>query len=49
MNSITIVTCYYKIKSKRDHEVYLIYINNLLFLLTESCVNKPLNHLENPN
>lgn len=28
MNTITIVTCYYKIKSKRTHECYVNYINN---------------------
>lgn len=28
MNTITIVTCYYKIKSKRTHECYMNYMNN---------------------
>lgn len=30
MNSVTIVSCYYKINSKRSHEQYCLYINNLL-------------------
>lgn len=30
MNSLTIVSCYYKINSKRSHNEYNIYINNLL-------------------
>jgi hypothetical protein len=30
MNSLTIVSCYYKIKSKRSHDEYNIYISNLL-------------------
>ena len=31
MNSITLVSCYYKIKSKRSHDEYNYYIHNLLY------------------
>ena len=36
-NTVTVVTCYYKIPSKRTHNTYDMYIKNFLGNISTNC------------